>query len=95
MRVVLVLTVAAASFALTRVPVQAGQAARKTTWDGVYSEAQAKTGEALYNDKCSKCHGPNAGGGDAPAMSAASFGAVAVCAPATPLTTSTASTTND
>ena len=28
----------------------------RTTWDGVYSEAQASRGEKLYAAKCAKCH---------------------------------------
>jgi len=36
----------------------------KTTLTGVYSEAQAKRGEALYADKCSTCHGPDLTGLD-------------------------------
>lgn len=33
-------------------------AARETSaWDGVYSEAQARRGEALYPSVCGKCHG--------------------------------------
>jgi hypothetical protein len=33
-----------------------GQGTR-TVWDGVYNEAQAKRGEAIYVDACSNCHG--------------------------------------
>ena len=36
----------------------------QTTWSGVYSEAQAKRGEALYADKCSSCHAPDLTGLD-------------------------------
>ena len=31
-------------------------------WDGVYSEAQAARGEALYIDNCGMCHGRNLAG---------------------------------
>lgn len=54
----------------------AGVAAQstKTTWDGVYSEAQAKRGEALYTEKCSGCHGPDLAGADtAPSLTGADF----------------------
>ena len=37
----------------------------KTVWDGVYTEAQAKRGEAIWTDKCAKCHG-STGLGDGP-----------------------------
>ena len=30
----------------------------RSVWDGVYTEAQAKRGEALYNEHCLRCHGP-------------------------------------
>ena len=30
---------------------------QKTTWDGIYTEAQAKRGEALYSQSCASCHG--------------------------------------
>ena len=30
--------------------------AQRTVWDGVYSEAQADRGEALYMESCADCH---------------------------------------
>ena len=36
----------------------------QTTWGGVFSEAQAKRGEALYADKCASCHAPDLTGLD-------------------------------
>jgi mono/diheme cytochrome c family protein len=53
--------------------VRAAQDAGKTTWDGVYSAAQAAKGEAAYNDKCAKCHGTELTGGDAPDLVGAGF----------------------
>jgi len=35
-----------------------------TTWDGVYTTAQAARGEALYKSTCMRCHGPELQGGD-------------------------------
>ena len=29
----------------------------RSVWDGVYTEEQAKRGEALYEKQCSACHG--------------------------------------
>jgi mono/diheme cytochrome c family protein len=29
----------------------------RSVWDGVYTEAQAKRGEALYRQSCASCHG--------------------------------------
>lgn len=35
-----------------------------SVWDGVYTEEQAKRGEALYYERCGACHGPSLEGGD-------------------------------
>jgi mono/diheme cytochrome c family protein len=35
----------------------------KSVWDGVYTEEQAKRGEAIYLDRCIRCHGPSYMGG--------------------------------
>lgn len=55
--------------------VRAAQGAAKTTWDGVYTDAQARIGETLYADKCAECHGPEALGGNGPALTGAVFAA--------------------
>jgi S-disulfanyl-L-cysteine oxidoreductase SoxD len=62
-----------AAFAASYATVRASQETTKTTWDGVYSDAQAQRGEALYNDKCAKCHGPDGSGGDAPVLVGGDF----------------------
>ena len=50
--------------------------AGKTTWDGVYTEAQAARGEALYAKSCASCHGPDLAGLDtAPSLSGSEFNA--------------------
>lgn len=36
----------------------------KTTWDSVYSAAQAGRGESSYAKTCARCHGTALGGGD-------------------------------
>ena len=42
----------------------------RSVWDGIYTEAQAKRGEALYNQNCVSCHGPALeGDGEAPPLS--------------------------
>ena len=46
----------------------------KTVWDGVYTEAQATRGEALWSERCAKCHGPDLNGGDAPSLVGSEFG---------------------
>ena len=43
----------------------AAQDAQRTVWDGVYTEAQAERGKALYMEKCVQCHGPELMGGGA------------------------------
>ena len=35
-----------------------------TVWDGVYTEGQAKRGEAIYAERCSSCHAPDLTGLD-------------------------------
>jgi len=62
----------AALVAASYVTVRA-QDATKTTWDGVYSDAQAQRGEAIFNDKCAKCHGADGTGGDAPELVGGGF----------------------
>jgi mono/diheme cytochrome c family protein len=45
-----------------------------TVWSGVYTEAQAKRGEAIYADRCASCHAPDFGGIDqAPALTGGDF----------------------
>jgi cytochrome c len=52
----------------------AAQSGAKTTWDGVYSDAQAKRGEAVYTQKCAGCHGPDLTGADtAPSLTGPEF----------------------
>jgi S-disulfanyl-L-cysteine oxidoreductase SoxD len=46
----------------------------RTVWDGVYTEAPAERGAALFDRECANCHGPaGAGGGMAPALVDAAF----------------------
>ena len=52
------------------------QDAPKTTWDGVYTDEQAKRGEAQYSTSCSSCHSPDLSGGDsAPSLTGPDFNA--------------------
>jgi mono/diheme cytochrome c family protein len=48
----------------------------RTARDGVYTDAQAKRGEAIYKEKCASCHGPALGGGNAPPLAGDMFLAV-------------------
>ena len=46
----------------------------KTTFDGVYSEAQAARGEKVYAGSCTSCHGDDlSGGGQTPPLSGKEF----------------------
>src|SRR5271170_7625496 len=50
------------------------QSPSRSVWDGVYTDAQAKQGQGLYNDKCSSCHGDTLMGGEsAPALAGGEF----------------------
>jgi cytochrome c len=55
--------------------VFAAAAAGTDVWSGVYTDAQAKRGEAIYADKCASCHAPDLTGIDqAPALTGSDFG---------------------
>ncbi|HXF05781.1 MAG TPA: cytochrome c [Blastocatellia bacterium] len=52
---------------------QEGQPSR-SVWDGVYTEEQAKRGEALYQQECALCHLATLTGGEsAPPLAGADF----------------------
>jgi mono/diheme cytochrome c family protein len=43
-------------------------------WDGIYTEAQAARGKALFGDQCGMCHGdPPTGGGMGPPLMGSDF----------------------
>ena len=61
---------AAASLAV----ISLAQDASRSVWDGVYSEDQAKSGQALYNSECASCHGDQLNGGEmAPPLAGGEF----------------------
>src|SRR4029434_3593289 len=46
----------------------------RSTWDGVYTDAQSKRGEAIYAERCASCHAPDLSGLDqAPALADEDF----------------------
>jgi S-disulfanyl-L-cysteine oxidoreductase SoxD len=47
--------------------------AQKSVWDGVYSDAQAQRGEALYPSTCAGCHGANLEGKPDPSLTGPAF----------------------
>jgi cytochrome c len=56
------------------IPSLNGQESQRTTWDGIYNEAQAKRGESIYIDSCSNCHGRTLEGLDmTPPLSGGAF----------------------
>jgi len=56
------------------VPVDRAAQATRTLQDGVFSDAQATRGEALYKQRCAGCHGADlAGGAQAPPLEGAAF----------------------
>ncbi len=65
-----ILTIGALCASVAVVRAQSG----KTTWDGIYTEAQADKGKELYTTHCSGCHSDNMEGGEmAPALAGGSF----------------------
>src|SRR6059036_3127441 len=55
---------------------EAPQSAARTTWSGIYTEAQAKRGQSVYEDQCLSCHSPDLKGADqAPPLTGADFNA--------------------
>lgn len=50
------------------------EAQGKTVWDGVYTEEQAKRGQAAYEAECASCHQADFGGdGFAPSLAGPEF----------------------
>jgi S-disulfanyl-L-cysteine oxidoreductase SoxD len=66
-----VCTLAASLLAAAQAPVSS-RAAR----DGVYSDEQARRGQAVYKDKCASCHGAALAGANAPPLAGDAFLAV-------------------
>ncbi len=44
--------------------LQAQQSAMRSVWEGVYTQAQADRGKALFGQNCAKCHGETLAGMD-------------------------------
>src|SRR5881409_893448 len=62
-----------ATLLMLRATVHA-QPPTKSVWDGVYTEAQATRGKALYSQECASCHGSELTGGEmAPPLSGGEF----------------------
>jgi S-disulfanyl-L-cysteine oxidoreductase SoxD len=62
-----------AALVLVAAAVLAAQEMR-TVWNGVYTDAQAKRGEAIYMEMCGNCHGAELEGMDmSPPLAGATF----------------------
>jgi len=72
-KIAVFLIIGTAALAASYATLRASQDAGKTTWDSVYSTAQAQRGETLFGDKCAKCHGSDGTGGDAPVLVGGDF----------------------
>jgi mono/diheme cytochrome c family protein len=63
-----------AGAALVVAMAHAQDAAPKSVWDGVYSDAQAQQGEKTYADQCAACHGAEMkAGAGAPSLAGPEF----------------------
>jgi cytochrome c len=72
---VFVSTISAISALIVVVAAQSPPA-RRSVWDGVYTDAQAARGERQYGRSCEQCHGPDLAGDpvmEIPALSLDSF----------------------
>ena len=53
-----------------------GSSGQKSVWSGVFTDAQAEQGAAVYTTHCVSCHGESlAGGEQVPALRGVTFGA--------------------
>jgi mono/diheme cytochrome c family protein len=73
---VLALSAAYASSVAGALQAAAPQDKPKTTWDGVYTDDQAKRGADAFAKSCASCHGPDLAGLDtAPSLTGTDFNA--------------------
>ena len=69
-----VLVLAALASPVWLLRAQAPEAESRSVWDGVYTEDQAKLGEAIYRKECAACHGAVLTGGEsAPPLTGGPF----------------------
>ena len=73
-RAILVSLVCMAVAASLCSPQESATSDTRSVWDGVYTEDQAKRGEASYKTGCSSCHGETMkGAGESPALTGMKF----------------------
>jgi mono/diheme cytochrome c family protein len=66
-------TAAAALLLLVALSISIGAQAPRSVQDGVFSDAQAGRGQALYAQRCAGCHGPALEGAQAPPLTGDGF----------------------
>src|SRR5499427_9359136 len=68
------LALSAISLGLSFTPVETLSSTQKPSQQaGIYTDAQASRGQAVYDKKCASCHGPRLEGGSASALSGGKF----------------------
>jgi cytochrome c len=68
------LVLAVIAWPLYMLRAQAPASESRSVWDGVYTEEQAKRGEAVYHKECAACHGELLTGGEsAPPLTGGAF----------------------
>ena len=66
----------AAALAVSVLSITMAGQSQKSVWDGVFTDEQAKRGEALYKTHCAECHSDALTGQEqAPALTGVSFAA--------------------
>src|SRR5262245_39273927 len=53
-----------AFFAIVTLSTLSAQSPSRTSWDGVFTDAQQQRGESIYARECSTCHGERLKGGE-------------------------------
>jgi S-disulfanyl-L-cysteine oxidoreductase SoxD len=72
----LAVSVPACTLAASLLAAAQAPASSRTARDGVYSDEQARRGQAVYRDKCASCHGAALAGANAPPLAGDAFLAV-------------------
>jgi len=69
-----IIAVGTAVFMMSALYATVGAQAKKSVKEGVYTDAQAKRGEALYKEQCGACHGDDLqGSGPMPPLAGTDF----------------------
>ena len=72
-RATILIAAAGATYSFVRAQEPAPSESR-SVWEGVYTDEQAKRGEAVYRKECASCHGASLTGGEsAPPLTGGAF----------------------